>query len=138
MSWGGYWTRDPLADRILAAARKRAIGTYQDQDSTGEAGEEEDSVGDGQEHVDEGSSHDSDEDEAAMGEHGSLFGEAEIRVMAKYIARHTPDEWDMMTYKQRWFPFHEEVTRLDAHIFLAFVNIAISRVASSSYRQSVW
>jgi hypothetical protein len=94
----------------LAAARERAIGNYQDQDSIGEAGEED--VGNDQDSVEEGSSHDSDEDEAAMGDHGSLFGGAEIRVMARYIARHTPDEWDMMTNKQRWFPFHEEVTRL--------------------------
>jgi hypothetical protein len=116
-SWGTHWTRDPLADRILVAARERAIGNYQDQDSTEEAGEEEESIENDQESVEEGSSHDSGEDEAAMGEHGSLFGGAEIRVMAKYIARHTPDEWDMMTNKQRWFPFHEKVTRLGVHIF---------------------
>jgi hypothetical protein len=90
-------------------------GGYQDQDLTGDAGEEE-SVEDDQETVEDGSSHDSDEDEAAMGEHGSLFNDAEIRVMAKYIARYTFAEWDAMTNKQRWFPFHEEVTHLNVYV----------------------
>ena len=121
-SWNAHWARDPLADRILTAARERAIRGYQDQDSIGDAGEEEESVESDQESEEEESSHDSDEDAAAMGEHGSLFGEAEIRVMAKYIARYTPDEWAMMTNKQRWFPFHEEVIHLYVRMLMAFVD----------------
>jgi hypothetical protein len=115
-SWSTHWARDPLVDRLLEAAREWAIGSYQDQDSTGDAGGIEESIEDDQQSVEEESSHDSDEDEAAMGKHGSVFGEAEIRVMAKYIAKHTSDEWAMMTSKQRWFPFHEEVTHLDPYI----------------------
>ena len=112
-SWGAYWTRDPLADRLVTAARESALGIHHGQDSTGDYGEEEESVENEQESVDEESSHNSEEDEAAMGEHGSLFSAAEFRVMAKYIARHKPEEWAAMTNKQRWFPFHEEVTRFD-------------------------
>jgi len=97
----------------VTAARERAIGSHHGQDSTGDYVEEEESVENEQESVDEESSHDSEEDEAAMGERGSIFGAAEFRVMAKYIARHKPEEWASMTSKQRWFPFHEEVTRFD-------------------------
>ncbi|KAI0307696.1 hypothetical protein B0F90DRAFT_1676321 [Multifurca ochricompacta] len=90
-SWGAYWARDPLADRLLAAAQGKMIEGYDDEVSEEEA-----------------SLIDSDEDEAAMGESGSFFGAAEIRVMAKYIAKHSPEEWKEMSNKQRWFPFHEE------------------------------
>ena len=96
----------------MASARDRTIGNYQDQASTADAGEEEESDEVDQLSAGEESSHDSDEDEAAMGEHGSIFGAAEFRVMAKYIARHKSDEWATMTSKQRWFPFHEEVIYL--------------------------
>ncbi|KAH9984645.1 hypothetical protein BJV74DRAFT_848008 [Russula compacta] len=107
-SWASYWARDPLAHRLLAASRERAMGVYQDQVSIGDAEEEEGYSEDDQE-LGEASSHSSDEDEAAMmSEPGSMFSAAEVRVMAKYIARHDPDEWAMMTGKQRWFPFHEE------------------------------
>ena len=112
-SWGNYWSRDPLADRFVTAARERAIGSHPGQDSNGDYGEEEGSVESEQESVSEESSHDSEEDEAAMGEHGQVFSAAEFRVMAKYIARHKPEEWASMTIKQRWFPFHEEVTRFN-------------------------
>jgi len=106
-SWISYWSRDPLADRLLAAARERENGDDQDQGFIEDA-EEEDYIENDKESVEQGSLHDSDEDEAAMGGHGSVFGAAEFRVMAKYIARHDPEEWVMMTSKQRWFPFHEE------------------------------
>ena len=96
----------------MASARDRTIGNYQDQASTADAGEEEESDEVDQLSAGEESSHDSDEDEAAMGEHGSIFGAAEFRVMAKYIARHKSDEWATMTSKQRWFPFHEVVIYL--------------------------
>ena len=65
---------------------------------------------DGQESEEETSSCDEeDDDEAAMGGPGSTFGAADIRVMAKYIAKHTSIQWAEMSNKQRWFPFHEEV-----------------------------
>ncbi|KAI9513044.1 hypothetical protein F5148DRAFT_1158298 [Russula earlei] len=107
-SWASYWTRDPLADRLLAAAVERATENDQDHGYTRDAGEEEDYIENNQESIDEVSSHDSEEDIAAMGERGGAFTAAESRVMAKYIARHDPDEWAMMTGKQRWLPFHEE------------------------------
>ncbi|KAF8273893.1 hypothetical protein EI94DRAFT_1083701 [Lactarius quietus] len=39
---------------------------------------------------------------------GSVFRPADIRVMAKHIAKHSSTQWAEMTNKQRWFPFHEE------------------------------
>ena len=95
----------------MTAARERAIGSHHGQASTGDYWEEEEAVENEQEPVDEESSHDSEEDEAAMGGHGCVFSAAEFRVMAKYIARYKPEEWATMTFKQRWFSFHEEVTR---------------------------
>jgi len=114
-SWLSYWSRDPLADRLLTAAQERVTGGDQDQGFTGDAEEEEeeDYIENDQESLEEESLHDSDEDEAAMGGHRSVFGAAEFRVMAKYIAKHDPDEWATMTSKQRWYPFHEEVTRMN-------------------------
>jgi hypothetical protein len=97
----------------VTAAREMAIGSYHGQDSTGDYGEEEESIENEQESVDDESSHDSEEDEAAIGERGKSFSSAELRVMAKYIAKHKPEDWATMTGKQRWFPFHEEVTRFD-------------------------
>jgi hypothetical protein len=81
-----------------------------DQGSTGDA-EDEDVESD--QETEEDSSHDSEEDQAAMREHGRFFGAAEVRTMAKYIARHNPEEWASMTGKQRWYPFHHDVTHLD-------------------------
>lgn len=100
------------------AARESTIGGFQDRGSTGSAEKEEDYVEDDQETVEEESSGDSgsDEDEAAMSEHGRFFRGAEVRMMAKYIARHTPEEWATMTGKQRWYPFHQDVTHLNFHL----------------------
>jgi hypothetical protein len=109
-SWNSYWLRDSLADRLITAVQERAPEGYQDQDSTGDAGEEDD-IRDDHQLTEEASPHDSDEDEAAVPGHGKIFGAAEMRVMAKHIARYDPDEWATMTSKQRWFPFHEEVIR---------------------------
>jgi len=80
------------------------------QGSTGNGEKEEVEVEDGQETAEEESSLDSDKDDAAMSEHGHFFGAAEMRAMAKYIARYNPDDWAMMTGKQRWLPYHLEVT----------------------------
>jgi hypothetical protein len=107
-SWNSYWTRDPLSDRLLAAARERVTGG---QGSTGNGEKEEIEVEDDQE-TEEESSLDSDEDDVPTSEHGHFFGPAEIRTMAKYIARYNPDDWAMMTGKQRWLPYHLEVTLL--------------------------
>jgi len=106
-SWNSYWLRDSLGDRLILTAQERAPEGYQDQDSTGDA-EEEDDIRDDHELAEEASSHDSDEDEAGIPGHGKIFGAAEMRVMAKHVARYDPDEWATMTGKQRWFPFHEE------------------------------
>ncbi len=95
------------------AARKRAA---EGQGSTGNGEIEEDDVEDDQETAEEESSLDSDKDEAAMSELGRFFGAAEMRMMAKYIARYNPDDWAMMTCKQRWLPFHLEVILLDDHV----------------------
>jgi hypothetical protein len=94
----------------MVATQERAPEGYHYHDSTGDA-EEEDDIRDGHELTEEASSHDSDEDEAAISGHGKIFGAAEMRVMAKHIARYDPDAWTTMTSKQRWFPFHEEVIR---------------------------
>jgi hypothetical protein len=107
-SWNSYWTRDPLSDRLLAAARERVTGG---QGSTGNGEKEEIEVEDDQE-TEEESSLDSDKDDVPTSEHGHFFGPAEIRTMAKYIARYNPDDWAMMTGKQRWLPYHLEVTLL--------------------------
>lgn len=136
-SWASYWGRDPLADRLLAASQERMMGGYQDQVSIGDS-EEEEGYDENDREWGEESSHDSDEDEAAMmSEPGSIFSAAEVRVMAKYIARHDPDEWAMMTGKQKWFTFHEEVTPLHDHIMKAFANLVHSYLASSSFLQVV-
>jgi hypothetical protein len=112
-SWNSHWARDPLADRLLMAARKRAT---RGQGSTRDGEIEEDDVGDDQETEEEESSLDSDKDEAATSENSRFFGAAEMRTMAKYIARYNPDDWAMMTCKQRWLPFHLEVILLDDHM----------------------
>ncbi|KAF8507208.1 hypothetical protein F5888DRAFT_1602957 [Russula emetica] len=91
-SWNSYWARDPLSDRLMTAARERATGG---QGSTGNGEKEEIEVEDDQETWEEGSSLDSDEGDAATGEHGHFFGAAEMRTMAKYIARGDPP-WDHM------------------------------------------
>jgi hypothetical protein len=90
----------------MTAARERVTGG---QGSTGNGEKEEIEVEDDQETWEEGSSLDSDEDDAATGEHGHFFGAAEMRTMAKYIARYNPDDWAMMSGKQRWLPYHLEV-----------------------------
>src|SRR5260221_12646667 len=92
------------------AARKRAA---ERQGSTGNGEIEEDDVEDDQETAEEESSLDSDKDEAAMSELGRFFGAAEMRMMAKYIARYNPDDWAMMTCKQSWLIYHLEVILLD-------------------------
>ncbi|KAI0257672.1 hypothetical protein BJV78DRAFT_1090033, partial [Lactifluus subvellereus] len=102
-SWCAYWHRDPLADRLMAAAKGKTSGGYDHQEFVGDAEEE-----DNDQEWEEASSYDSDEDEVAMGPGGGGFTAADFRVMAKYIARHSSDEWAQMTGKQRWFPFHEE------------------------------
>jgi hypothetical protein len=123
-SWSSYWTRDPLADRLLTAARERATGG---QGST-RNGEKEEIEVDDQETVEEESSLDSDKDDAATlptSERGHLFGPAEVRTMAKYIARYNPDDWAMMTGRQRWLPYHLEVTLPGDHM-KAFANLKLS------------
>ena len=107
-TWNAYWARDPLADRLLVAARERTTRSHHDQGSNAE---NEDVESD--QETEEESSHDSEEDQAAMREHGRFFGAAEVRTMAKYIARHNPEEWASMTSRQRWYPFQHDVTHLD-------------------------
>jgi hypothetical protein len=120
-SWSSYWTRDPLSDRLLAAARERVTGS---QGSTGDGEKEEVEGEDDQETVEEESSLDSDKD-AATSEAGRFFGAAEMRTMAKYIARYNPDDWTMMTGKQRWLPYHLEVTLPGGHM-KASANLKLS------------
>jgi hypothetical protein len=108
-SWSSYWGRDPLADRVLAAAQDKPSQGYDGQEVDEDA-EEEDSVEKNCAWEEESGSYDSDEDEAAMGASGTAFSAADFRVIAKYMARYSSDEWAQMTAKQRWFPFHEEVT----------------------------
>jgi hypothetical protein len=121
-SWYSYWTRDPLSDRLLAAARERVTGG---QGSTGDGEKEEVEIEDDQETVEEESSPDSDKDDAATSEAGRFFGGAEMRTMAKYIARYNPDDWTMMTGKQRWLPYHLEVTLPGGHM-KASANLKLS------------
>ena len=122
-SWSSYWTRDPLSDRLLAAARERVTGG---RGSTRDDGKEEIEVEDGQETVEEESSVGSDKDDAAMSEHGHFFGAAEVRAMAKYIAGYNPDDWAMMTGKQRWLPYHLEVTPPPVDHLMPFANLKLS------------
>jgi hypothetical protein len=125
-SWSSYWARDPLPDRLLAAARERVAGG---QGSTRNGEKEEVEVEDDQESVEEESSlesdEESDEDDAATSEHGRFFGAAELRTMAKYIARYNPDDWAMMSGKQRWLPYHLEVILPGNHM-KAFANLKLS------------
>lgn len=115
-SWSSYWARDPLADRLLAVAREGA--------TRARSGEKEEvDVEDDQETAEEESSHDSDENEATS-DRGHFFSAAEVRTMAKYIARYNPDDWAMMTGKQRWLPFYLEVTLSGDHI-KAFANLKL-------------
>ena len=120
-SWYSYWNRDPLADRLLAAARERATG---DQGSIGNGEKEVIEVENDQETEEEESSLDSDKDDTAMSEHSRFFGAAEVRTMAKYIAGYNPDDWAMMTGKQRWLPYHLEVTLPGDHM-KAFANLKL-------------
>jgi hypothetical protein len=129
-SWGSYWTRDPLADRLLAAAQSKISRGHDDQELLGDA--EEDNIEKTQEQEEEVSSCDSDEDEASMGPSGANFNGADYRVMAKYMARYSSDEWARMTGKQRWFPFHEEVTHQDDHRTKAFTHDVLYCPASSA------
>jgi hypothetical protein len=95
------------------------------QGSTGNGEKEEIEVEDDQETVEEESSLDSDKDDAATSEHCHYFRAAEVRTMAKYIARYNPDDWAMMTGKQRWLPYHLEVTLPVDHM-KAFANLKLS------------
>jgi hypothetical protein len=121
-SWTSYWTRDPLSDRLLAAARERVTGG---QGSTRNGDKEEIEIDDDQEAVEEESSVDSDKGDVKTSEHGHFFEPAEVRMMAKYIARYNPDDWAMMTGKQRWLPYHLEVT-LPSDYVKAFANLNLS------------
>lgn len=121
-SWSSYWSRDPLSDRLLAAARERVAGG---QGSTWSGKKEEVKVEDDQESVEEESSLESDEDDSATNEHGHFFGAAELRTMAKYIAGYNPDDWAMMSGRQRWLPYHVEVTLPGNHM-KAFANLKLS------------
>ena len=103
-SWASYWARDSFADRALAAARGKAAeiddaNVLDDEDSRDS--EEKTSSAD-----------EEDDNDAAMGGPGSTFGAADIKVMAKYIAKYSPVQWSEMSNKQRWFPFHEEVNHI--------------------------
>jgi hypothetical protein len=91
----------------MAAARERVT---RGQGSTRNGDKEEIEIEDDQETVEEESSPDSDKDDVSTNEHGRFFEPAEVRMMAKYIARYNPDDWAMMTGKQRWLPYHLEVT----------------------------
>lgn len=107
-SWASYWARDPLADRLLAAAKGKTAETYDDNvKDAGVVFDDEDS----QDSEETGSSEE-DDDDVSMGGVGSAFRPADIRVMAKHIAKHSPTQWAEMTNKQRWFPFYEEVNLL--------------------------
>jgi hypothetical protein len=130
-SWGSYWARDPLADRLLATAQNKTSQGRDDQELVGDA-EEEDNIEKNQEQEEEVSSYDSEEDEAAMGPSGGSFSGADFRVMAKYMARYSSDEWTRMTGKQRWFPFHEEVTHRYDHKINAFTHEVLYCPASSA------
>lgn len=121
-SWSSYWTRDPLSERILAAARERVTRS---QGSTRSGDKEVIEVEDDQEAVEEESSPDSDKDDVAPCGRGHSFEPAEVRMMAKYIARYDPDDWAMMTGKQRWLPYHLEVT-LPSDYMKAFANLNLS------------
>ena len=121
-SWNSYWCRDPLADRLLAAARERATGG---QGSIGNGEKEVIEVEDDQETAEEESSLDSDKDDAATIGYCRFFGAAEVRTMAKYIATYNPDDWAMMTGRQKWLPYHLEVTHPVVHM-KAFANLKLS------------
>jgi hypothetical protein len=108
-SWNAHWARDPLADRLLVAARERAT---RGQGSTGNV---EKDVENDRLTAEEESSYEPDKDETATSERGRFFTATEMRTMAKHIARYDPDEWAMMTSKQRWNHFHHDVTHLDDH-----------------------
>ena len=95
------------------------------QGSTGNGEKEAIEVEDDQESVEEESSLDSDKDDTATSGPGHFFGAAEVRTMAKYIARYNPDDWAMMTGKQRWLPYHLEVTR-PSDCMKAFANLKLS------------
>jgi hypothetical protein len=125
-SWSSYWGRDPLTGRLLASARERVAGG-QGSTGNGEKEEVDSEVEDDQETVEEESSLglDSDKDDTATSGHGHFFKAAEIKTMAKYIARYNPDDWAMMSGKQRWLPYHLEVTLLDDHME-TFANLKLS------------
>lgn len=106
----------------MAAARERVTGS---RGSTGN-GEKEDfefEFKDDQETAEEESS---DMDEAATSEHGRFFKAGEVRTMAQYIARYNPDDWAMMTGKQRWLPYHLEVIPGPGDQVKAFANLRLS------------
>ena len=106
----------------MEAARERVTGG---QGSTGNGEKEVVEVEDDQETVEEESSLDSDEGDAATSVHGHFFGAAEVRAMAKYIATYNPDDWAMMTSKQRWLPYHLEVT-IPCGNMKVFANLKLS------------
>lgn len=104
----------------MAAAQKRVTGG---RGSTGDGEKEEIEVKDDQETAEEESS---DVDETATSEYGRFFKAGEVRMMAQYIARYNPDDWAMMTGKQRWLPYHLEVIPGPGDQLKAFANLRLS------------
>ncbi|KAI0058974.1 hypothetical protein BV25DRAFT_1829529 [Artomyces pyxidatus] len=116
-SWGNYWMRHDLADRILAAAQR---GSLPESDHEGEDDEEgEDASADERRREElrarsvDISQYLGDADDDAtleelvrdMGDRGERYTPADFRAMAKHVVSHK--NWDELTSKQRWFPFHE-------------------------------
>lgn len=54
----------------------------------------------------------SDEDEDGVGRYGENYTMTELRIMAKWISRHTTAQWAEKSPTQRWEPITQIVSRM--------------------------
>ncbi|KAF9229127.1 hypothetical protein BS17DRAFT_689378 [Gyrodon lividus] len=120
-SWASHWhQRHDIADKILATYR----GDYASEEEEGEGEGEEEDNSDGEEDNAEcevvpttkwprdrraqckldfaDPNADTEEDEADMGEPGSVFTRGDWCILARFVAK---NYWDEMTSKERWDTF---------------------------------
>jgi hypothetical protein len=123
-SWGSYWSNHhDLPDKILASARGEVDESGDEEElpitkkSRPNYKEVTTSEDEEQEQYDDDSDSSTEPvrlySESDMGERNSLFTEADIYFIAKYVAATT--DWATMTFKDRWEPFHAKVRPLSAN-----------------------
>ncbi|KAL6302153.1 hypothetical protein BKA93DRAFT_827615 [Sparassis latifolia] len=123
-SWSSYWLRHhDLPDKILAAARKKAVAQNKglpEHSSSGnnECGSDSGLLSAGESDVHQGitgtkrpteSDYDTEDDLRNMGHSGDQFLSADLRVLARHVA--SQPNWDFMTRTEQWKPFAAKHSR---------------------------